>query len=189
MTTLAKQLSLRTKGVHAARWGPRGYASLVLLGSLLGLLVAAPPSVGAITYPTASSAIVFGSLPYTVAPGESIAWASLALCTGTSSSARSCSAAGSPTGYVPDGYSVDLVVQAGSTCDFSTASAVVSTSTTLGVAAGLFHAPTTPGTYCYELQHPTQVGLGTGKQKLVAWLPTASDKEVVIVYGTPVSAG
>ena len=160
------------------------YAAIVLLGSLMGLIAAVPAGASAVAGPTASSALVFGSLPNTVAPGGPVAWAAAAFCTGTTPSTESCAGAGSLYGSVPDGYSVKLVMQPGITCDFSTQTTIGSVDTELGVAGGVFHAPTTPGTYCLQLQHPSQVGLGSGRQKVVDWLPAASDKEVIVVYGS-----
>jgi len=165
--------------------------------SLIGLLVVSSgvraealpnPSDSASAIPGATSAIAFHVVPSSVAPGGTLIWALAAVCTGPSSGPQSCDAGGSGVHRpVPSGYTVNVVVQPGSTCDFSTMVLETSPTVHLGVRVGRFPAPTTPGTYCFEVQHPAQHGLGTGQERAVVWSAATSNSEVVTVVATTTS--
>jgi hypothetical protein len=88
---------------------------------------------------------------------------------------------------VPNGYSVNIVMQPGTSCDFSTETVKGSATTHLGIAAGGFFAPMTPGIYCFEAQHPNQAGLGSGMQRDVVWSAATSNIETIVVVAPTTS--
>jgi uncharacterized protein YjbI with pentapeptide repeats len=180
----------------AAKFGDRehqrsAYIVPLAIVSLFGLLVfssgaraEALPSQAdsASAFPGAVSTIAFHVVPRSVAPGGALVWAIAAVCTTPSSGPELCDAGGSGVNRpVPNGYAVNVVIQPGNTCDFSTETLKASSTLHLGLSVGAFPAPTTPGTYCFEVQHPTQRGLGTGREQAVVWSAATSNSETVTV--------